>query len=80
MSDTITVSELRGLSANAIQALKRATHIVDGDEAVGILLPFRKPSPEQIAAISAEMDAIEAMRTPEVQAEFDAALQRWERE
>lgn len=80
MSQAITLSEFRKLSAAAIQALSGTVPIKEGDETIGLLLPVRRRTPEELAAISAELDALEAMRTPEQQAEYDAALARWERE
>lgn len=80
MSHAITLNEFRKLSADAIQALPGTIPIKEGNETIGLLLPVRRRTPEDIAAISAELEALEAMRTPEVQAEYDAALARWERE
>jgi hypothetical protein len=74
MSETITLSELREMSASAIQALPRATHILNGDDTVGILIPVRKPSPAEAAAAFAKVDAAAARRTPEEKKELEVLL------
>jgi hypothetical protein len=79
MSDEITLSELRELSAGAIQALPRATPVVSGDTMVAILVPVRTPPPERVAAALAEIDAAAAARTPEEVAEIEAFLDEIER-
>jgi hypothetical protein len=74
MSDGISVSELHELSASAIQALPRAMPIMSGDTVVGLLVPVRRPSPEAMSALFAEIDAAAARRTPEQNRELEVAL------
>ena len=78
--DKITISELQGLSASAIQALPYAVPIKNGDETAGLLLPIKKASPELIASVFAKIDADAAKRTPEEQTEIEAFLDGLERE
>ena len=65
MASEITVRELRDLSEAQIQALPHAIPIKSGDDTIGFIMPYRKPSQERVKKVLAEIDAAAAKRTAE---------------
>ena len=65
MKTGITMRELQKMSAGKIQALPHTMPIKNGRETVGLLVPLKKASKQEIDAVFAKIDAAAAKRTPE---------------
>lgn len=74
MMRAISVQDLQKLSANAIQGLPNAVPIKNGMVTVGVLLPVRGASKDDLHEVLARIDAAAAQRTPEENAVIDRLL------
>lgn len=53
----ISIRDLQKMSERAILALPGATRIQSGDRAIGLLIPLRKPDPEQVKKFVRQVSA-----------------------
>lgn len=74
MITKLTMRELQKISAAKIRALPHSVPIKSGDETVAVLVPIRAPSPEVRAEVFANLDAVDATRSPEEKAEIETFL------
>lgn len=74
MTTTMSIEELRTLTADTIERLRQPTMIKAGDRTVGLLVPYPKVTREALAQLSAEVDAAVAERTPDETARLAALV------